>query len=816
MFNVTNEDLFWELYQAKNEKDVDKIIGMYPHVFAPTNWHPLGDNESNFGVVENQQSNPVAALVEKLTNSVDAILMRKCYEAMVDPKSDVAPRSIEDAIELFFPDHKNWDLSNARNKQAENIQILADSRSGDTSDTSIIIYDNGEGQHPENFEHTFLSLLRGNKNEIHFVQGKYNMGGSGALVFCGKQRYQLIASKRFDDKGKFGFTLVRKHPLSAVESTTKKNTWYEYLKIDQQIPAFDIKDIDLGLHNRRFRTGTVIKLYSYDVKGNRHLRRDMSRSLNEFLYEPALPIYIIENAERYPNDNVLTGVVFGLKRQLEKSEYVEETFSEFIKDPRIGDVKVTVHVFKIRAKGKKPNETKTTIQSEYFKNGMTVLFSMNGQVHGHYTTEFITRTLKFNLLRDYLLIQVDCTNMKVDFRNELFMASRDRLKQGEESSYLRKRIGDDLSDGHLKEIYKHRKDSISVESAEDDSLLRNFAENLPLNKDLQHLLSQTFKLDEVDKSKKKQQETVPGPKTEPKKVEFNPKRFPSFFNIDSKKRGDRNVIEIPLNGSKTVRFNSDIESQYFDRVEEPGDMQLAVMTYKPNDSHGGTQKGTVNDISEIFSVNRKSPQDGAIKIIFKPTEDMQVGDEVQVQVDLISPVSPQGSFQQIFWVKVTEPLPPKPEEVSIPEDEKLGLPKYVLVYQNALEDREDMMTWSKLEDASVEMNYDVVIHPDLQGDVLDTIYINMDSNVLKSYKSRMSRITSEQNQLADRRYISSVYFHTLFLYVINKKKNYVVSQETDGSTKDVDLGEYLKDLFASYYAAFLLNFGTSELMDGLA
>lgn len=66
----------------------------------------------------------------------------------------------------------------------------------------MIIYDNGEGQHPKDFESTFLSLMRGNKNEIHFVQGKYNMGGSGAIVFCGKG-YQLIGSKRFDGSGEF-------------------------------------------------------------------------------------------------------------------------------------------------------------------------------------------------------------------------------------------------------------------------------------------------------------------------------------------------------------------------------------------------------------------------------------------------------------------------------------------------------------------------------------------------------------------------------------------------------------------------------------
>ena len=124
-------------------------------------------------MIENQQSSPIAALIEKLTNSIDAILMKKCYEAGIDPKSSQAPRSIEEGVERFFPDCRSWDLSSFRKAQAEEIQVLAD---GPRMDTSLIIYDDGEGQHPEDFESTFLSLLRGNKNEIHFVQGQIQHG----------------------------------------------------------------------------------------------------------------------------------------------------------------------------------------------------------------------------------------------------------------------------------------------------------------------------------------------------------------------------------------------------------------------------------------------------------------------------------------------------------------------------------------------------------------------------------------------------------------------------------------------------------------
>ena len=253
---INTKQLFNELYFAQTEDDVDKIVNTHPDIFKSENWYPLGGNENNFAVIENQQSTPIAALIEKITNSIDAVLMKKCLEADIDPKSNSAPRSMEEAKVKFFADHRDWNLPRTRSKQAENIQIIAD---GPRFNTSLTIYDNGEGQHPEKFEDTFLSLLEGNKAEIHFVQGKYNMGGSGAIVFCGKKRYQLIGSKRYSNTGRFGFTLIREHPLSKEEEKTKKNTWYEYLKVNGEIPAFHAEQQTLDLHNRTFTTGTIIK-----------------------------------------------------------------------------------------------------------------------------------------------------------------------------------------------------------------------------------------------------------------------------------------------------------------------------------------------------------------------------------------------------------------------------------------------------------------------------------------------------------------------------------------------------------------------------
>lgn len=215
-------------------------------------------------------------------------------------------------------------------------------------------------------------------------------------------------------------------------------------------------------------------------------------------------MYIIDRKERYPRDTGLERIMYGLSNRLmdQKDKYIDRQFSlEITGNKEVGKIRATVTVFKVKNNEKSVKEFKDTIQNEFFKNNMSVAFSLNGQVHGAYSSEFITRALKYKLLKDYLLIHVDCTNMTLHYRNNLFMASRDRLKNGKEADVVRRLLANNLRKSELNEIYKQRKDSFSADTSETNELLKKFSKEIPLNQEMLKLLKQTFKLEELGKKK---------------------------------------------------------------------------------------------------------------------------------------------------------------------------------------------------------------------------------------------------------------------------------------------------------------------------
>ncbi len=207
MNNKDPKDLCLNLLKADSEEKVIQILRNENYWDDPDCWRYFDDNPGNFSTCGNQQSRPDYALVEKVVNSLDAILIRKCLEEGINPEDKTSPRSVREAVATFIENSPNPKGSRAglisewgNKKIAEESRHITIATTGfipsDKRQPCITITDAGEGQTPAEMPNTFLSNTGNNKAKIQFVQGKWKMGGTGVLVFSGHHNFQFILSKR--------------------------------------------------------------------------------------------------------------------------------------------------------------------------------------------------------------------------------------------------------------------------------------------------------------------------------------------------------------------------------------------------------------------------------------------------------------------------------------------------------------------------------------------------------------------------------------------------------------------------------------------
>lgn len=783
------KEIFWKFFNADTEHEVDKILCSNSIFKDPKNWKPYGNNKGNFGTFESQQNHPVPALIEKITNSIDAILIKECKLKGIDPKSKDAPKSMNSAVELFYnvKDGEIGELTGQQRRElAENIQILA---VGDNSQPSIIIYDCGEGQTPENFEHTFLSLHRNNKTNIHFVQGKYNMGSTGAVVFCGDNKYQLIGSKRCKELENsnidFGFTIVRRHPLSKDEEYEYgKATWYEYFCPEGEIAHFPIDELDFGLYNRKFSYGTIVKLYSYQLpRGSRSdVTLDLWRDLNQYMFHLPLPISVYEKrdyAGKTPSKPVLGNRT---RITIDSRDKIETSISFNIpKEEGLGEIPIEVILFK-------PGVD----HGEFIKN-KSIIFTQNGQVHGFEGQSFISQDLGFSLLKKYLLVHVDCTEIPTTIRQDLFMSNRTHLKQGPKTETLRDAIIEVLKkSSELKRLNNERKNSLLHDTESDKGLIENLLSKLPVDKDVLNLLRKDGSLNFL----KKQGEKVK-PDGDKKQEQKKLNRFPSIFKLNLKENSDGKLYKtIPLNQQGRIEIETDVENDYLFRPAEKGKFEIEVLqkrnkTDKPINPDPNPNP---NEPTDILTINREGPIDGTIRLLIKPNEKAKVGDEVEIRAVLSAPGQ---EFECVFQVKVDKQLSEPKQTETKPTETFPNLPNPQKAYEKPIDDKG--IAWS---DPNLNWNATDIVKVITASDenelMVEGIIVNMDSYALMSFLSK-NRITSESEiRFNKNKYFLSIYLHSLFLFSILQKM-----RKDDERLKPIEIDEFISNMIKPY-ASFLM------------
>ena len=437
MTNDQAKELALALLMADSEDDVIDVLNTAGFWNNPSAWRHVGDRDGNYATIGSQQSRPEAALVEKIVNSVDARLMNECLSRRIEPESAAAPPSIRHAVSRFFENRepkgelggtlRGWSPGKQL-EQSEFITIAVTGAAARDGNPCITIADAGEGQTPLMIPETLLSIDRNNKLKIRFVQGKFNMGGTGALRFCGHHNIQLIITKRnpqiprkehenLDRTRDFwGFTVVRRErPTEGAGQV--RNSVYTYLapvNADSKpkrgdVLTFDVKSLPIMPERnkpyvREMTGGTAIKLYEYDMKGFRShvlMPGGLLSRLELLLPNIALPVRVHE-CRRYRGDearsfaNTLVGTVARLEEN--RGTNLEPGFPTSVQLNLRGEKMIAqVYAFKSdKAKSYRTNEG--------------IVFVINGQTHGFIPkTFFERRKVKMSRLAKSILVIVECS-----------------------------------------------------------------------------------------------------------------------------------------------------------------------------------------------------------------------------------------------------------------------------------------------------------------------------------------------------------------------------------------------------------------------
>lgn len=736
-----------DFYNAPDSLSIYKLIVSYG-LDTSEYWKPYGGNLNNAGTFENQQSSPENALVEKLTNSIDAILMKESMIRGIQPKDKTAsnvPQTMNEATKMFFNvDNGKWENIPAteRNKIAQDIQIIL---TGDRKTPNVAIYDNGEGQNPSNFENTFLSIARGNKNGVPFVQGKYNMGSTGSLVFCGdRHRYQMIISRRNsklnDSDGLIGFTLVRRHILTPEEESKYKLTWYEYLVIDGKIPYINEPNLNLGLNKTLFSSGSIVKLYSYQLTHPSNATFDLWRELNPLLFETALPILIYE--DRNFGGHSSTKVMLGNRTRLalDSNEHIE-----FQKSFQINlfnsNIPMQVYLFN--------RETKNT----EFILGKSVVYTLNGQTQGYESKSFISQDLGFRNLREYMLVCIDCSQIGTTARQELFMASRDRLKQGRFYSELRQSIIYLLSnDTHLKQKEQEYKGRVFRETGEDKDMVQSLFSKLKGNQDIRRMFSGNNGSFSFFTKKVKKPVSSEEQREENKKENKKLKRYPTLLKIKGFGKNSEDFVKgIRKGGKGKITLETDVENTFLSRSDDAGTIEITTLDFG-NHSGKGVGQHLPSEDSTKLRVQFSGPCEGEMEVIIEPREEAEVGDIIQISVKMISSV---GEHEVVAFIKIEDEAPNQKEsKKKAIEEPELSLPQLTRVVQHSNDPEQ-----AQWPDCGMTAESIVKTKINSTG-AIDEVLINMDSNLVKKLiNAKGANVERVRNK-----YISSVYSHIIMVY----------------------------------------------------
>ena len=637
--------LLERLLEAETEADVHRVLGE-AKLLDDGLWRPYGGVPNNSGSFLNQQASARGALVEKVVNSIDAVLMAKAYECGDLPDGSV-PRSMLEASERYFNIRAGRlaeiTSGERRTIARKSVQVVFSGNRAQEGRPTITITDQGDGQTPLAFPNTFLSLSQNNKMRIPFVQGKFNMGSTGAVPFCGvEHNYQLILSRRHPSapgsSERWGFTIVRRRDPKSDE----RAPLFEYLAPNGRVPEVVADALPLWMNSDGDASdlgyGSLVRLYEYDITERTAANFDFARMLNRRLYRLPLPVQVVDTRRfsRWNNEEIVPGLATRLDE--DTSSEVETGFPAFerIRVAGVGWVGVTLVPFR-----EDVNTDHWVTASE------SVIFTVNGQAHAFERRDFLRRGggggVDYRYLAPNLLVEVDCSDLDSKTIWQLFMGSRDRMRDNEQRRSLLRALAEHLRQHKGLRALNHERRAAAIQRSvkSDANTTEMFTKMIAASPAIAALLSGGVIPTTV----------IPPP---PPPIEtYEGKRFPTF--LQWARGGPIREKRCAVGSHCMLDLETDAANDFLSRSAEPG-----ILLVEPSDWR----------VSE-------SLWNGDLRVRLEPPPGAEAGQEIPIRVTLMSDAPPPVPHELVAEGRLIvdppsvspppPPPPPPPPKVAPPD-----------------------------------------------------------------------------------------------------------------------------------------------------
>jgi hypothetical protein len=615
-------------------------------------WRPVGDNEANYGLI-NIGSDPGHALIERVTNAIDAVVEREALRRIGKTRNANTPRSPREAVDAWFgvPGGRVANLGDPAKRQPLADQVVVRLLEGSQKRRpTVAVRDLGVGLCPAQVPKSILSLSGSNKIDKPYLAGAYGQGGSTVLAFS--PNGTLFVSRRQPDllpRNESDAIAVTFARFEELDPAKNKNGRYAYL-VNSKGEVASLATAAL----KNFDPGTLVVHFDLLVEQYAARLTQLTGSLwwlfQNTLFDPVLPFWAEEHRAsvlgrgKSADRRTISGNFTRLND--DKRDRVEHAHSvDVMLDHSAGQTSIKANYWVIR---QKHDGGSAQPIDAYVDPYHPVSYTYFGQTHGTDERRFIADRLQLPYLAKFLIVQVELDNLIPQARRDLLSSTRDRLKRVPFFDQMREAICDALgADEELRRLNDLRKEQLLSRHSEKDRerMRERFAqlmERLPSGLDATSAAKGREDGGREPSGSRSREPLEPLPTID----------SPTFIRIAN----SQSPLPIRVDRHALIRLESDAPDSYLlhhihARLTLVSEPESLVALESKSDFRGGRSRLTVRP-----GGSSKPGSEGRLTVFLLTPDDQHLSDSAAFRIDEAKPHPTAGESER-SKVKVPEPIP---------------------------------------------------------------------------------------------------------------------------------------------------------------